>query len=57
MTNQEIAYEIMQLSPSDIDEVLEEIYDNVDTEMYTEMLTGVGIDATRWCKKKHPPAG
>ena len=57
MTNQEIANAIVDLSPEDMDEVMELIYDQVEVESYNEILNDLGINVDTWCKRKHPPAG
>lgn len=56
MTTEQIALEILQLTTTEMDEVMEYIYDNVDPESYNEMLLGLGLDVSGWCKRKHPPA-
>jgi len=55
MTNQEIANAIVDLSPEDMDEVMELIYDQVEVESYNEVLNILGINVDTWCKRKHPP--
>ena len=57
MTTEDIAIAIMDLSLEEMDEVMEIIYESVDTEAFNEELLSVGINVERWCKKKHPPAG
>lgn len=57
MTLNELAIAITELSPSEIEQVMELIYQQVDTDDYNDMLLAVGVDVSTWCKKKHPPAG
>ena len=57
MTKQELATAIADLSPEDMDEVMELIYDQVEVESYNEVLLILGLDLSGWCKRKHPPVG
>ncbi len=57
MEKQQLANAIADLSPDDMDEVMEMIYDQVEVELYNETLLSLGLDLSAWCKRKHPPAG
>ena len=58
MTNQQLAFAILSLDEQDMDEVLEYIYNSgINVSEYYLDMKDFGIDASAWCKRKHPPAG
>lgn len=57
MNKQEIANAIADLSPEDMDEVMEMIYDQVEVESFNDVINILGVNVDGWCRRKHPPAG
>jgi hypothetical protein len=57
MEKQEIANEIAEMSPEDMDDVMDLVYEQVNTESFNDVLTILGVDVSAWCRRKHPPAG